>query len=41
MPTEGTAMVNGLDLRTDADLIHLLMGVCPQGKIPRKFVENS
>ena len=32
-PTSGTAMINGLDLRTQSDLIHCLMGVCPQDNI--------
>ncbi len=29
-PTSGTAFVNGLDIETDTDQVHMLMGVCPQ-----------
>eukprot|EP00276_Gloeochaete_wittrockiana_P009781 CAMPEP_0184651222 /NCGR_PEP_ID=MMETSP0308-20130426/8796_1 /TAXON_ID=38269 /ORGANISM="Gloeochaete witrockiana, Strain SAG 46.84" /LENGTH=912 /DNA_ID=CAMNT_0027085281 /DNA_START=218 /DNA_END=2956 /DNA_ORIENTATION=- len=30
MPTSGTALINGLDIHTSIDEIHMLMGVCPQ-----------
>ena len=32
-PTSGTAYVNGLDIRTSMDDIHMNMGVCPQDNI--------
>jgi ABC-type multidrug transport system ATPase subunit len=32
-PTSGTAIVAGLDIRHDVDLVHLLLGVCPQDNI--------
>ena len=33
MPTLGTALVAGLDIRHDVDLVHLSLGVCPQDNV--------
>jgi ABC-type multidrug transport system ATPase subunit len=32
-PTQGTARVEGFDIRTDMDRIYTIMGVCPQHDI--------
>ena len=32
-PTEGTAIVEGLDIRSDMDEIYQIMGVCPQNNL--------
>jgi len=32
-PTKGTALIRQMDIRTDIDLVHLIMGVCPQENI--------
>jgi len=32
-PTSGTARISGYDIRDDIDVVHLLMGVCPQDNI--------
>ncbi len=32
-PTQGTANVEGFDIRTDMDRIYTIMGVCPQHDI--------
>lgn len=29
-PTTGTAIINGMDIRTDIDLIRKSLGMCPQ-----------
>lgn len=32
-PTEGTAYINGYDIRTDLDLVRKTLGLCPQHNI--------
>lgn len=32
-PTSGTVLIDGFDIRTDIDTIHLMTGVCPQDSL--------
>jgi ABC-type multidrug transport system ATPase subunit len=32
-PTSGTARINGLNIRTDIDKVHMITGVCPQDNV--------